>query len=70
MNKIEFIKKSYKHKEIRNDLMKDAITIFAKNYAPTLGRKLTKSDVDEILSDLKKDLYEFNDLDVEFNQTS
>jgi hypothetical protein len=70
MKKIKFIKPSYSNKNIRKDLMDDALQIFARNYASTLGKPLNKKDVKDILLKFKQYLYEFNDLDIDFDLTS
>ncbi len=70
MSDVIFIKKEFGEMANRTGLMQDSISIFAKNFAGTLGRQLTKNDIDGILKLMDHELCKCNDLDCEWDQTS
>jgi hypothetical protein len=74
MSKIKYIKDYYMPEEIQHNLTLDSITIFAYNITGTKmmksGDVLTESELREYVNHFRDELIKFNDLDIEWNQTS
>jgi hypothetical protein len=70
---IRNIKDIYKKKDIQHDLTLDSVYLFAMNITGTYKNKempLSQSEMDEFVEFFKNSLYECNNLNIEWDQTS
>jgi hypothetical protein len=70
---IRYIKGIYKKKDVQHDLTLDSIYLFAINITGTYKNKkmsLSQKEIDEFVEYFENSLYECNNLNIEWDQTS
>ena len=71
---VSCIKEIYGKEEIQSDLTLDSLVLFAKNitnnYFNFNKRTITKDDIDKLVDFFGNELYKYNEIEIEWDQTS
>jgi len=71
---VSYIKEIYGKPDVQDDLNLDAIELFSRNITYNFkkfnGRTMTSNDVKKLVNFFKEKLYHYNDIDIEWDQTS